>query len=152
MKTIIRDATHDDLDSLMDIAAEMHAESPRFSSLTFAPDKVLQLFISLIQLPNGLLLVAEQDGIIIGGIAALATPHWMSYDLISDDVGLFISAEYRGGVTAARLVKKYMHWARDQGVMPGWTQLGIMTGVHVEETAALYRALGLQQCSLGFGG
>lgn len=151
MKTIVRAATNDDLDLLMDIAAAMHAESPRFSTLTFSADKVLQLFISLIQFPNGLLLVAEQDGIIIGGVAALATPHWMSDELVSTDIGLFVLPQYRGGTAAMRLAKEYMRWSRDQGVKPGWTQMGITTGVHVEETAGLYLALGMEQISLGFG-
>ncbi len=51
---------------------------------------------------------------------------------------------------APRLVKSFISWARENGVKPGYVQLIISTGVHVEQTAGLYQALGCRQFSVGF--
>ncbi len=142
-KTTIRPATLDDLDVLMDIGEAMHKESPRFSRMTYSHAKVLQTFIDLINADCGLIVVAEQDGEIIGGIAAMATPHWFSHDLMASDLALFILPEHRGGMTAVRLIKHYIAWAGEKGAVI--TQMGISTGVHAEETAAMFSAVGLKQ-------
>ncbi len=149
-KTTIRPATHDDLGPLMDIAAAMHAESPRFSRLRFSTPKVMQLFLMLIESPDCLLLVADRDGAVIGGMAGMVTPHWFSDDLVSNDYGVFLLPDHRGGMTAARLVRGYIDWAKARGAK--MIQLGISTGVQTEETVALYQALGLKQFSVGFEG
>ena len=147
-KTTIRPATHDDLDLLMPIAESMHIESPRYSKLAFSHDKVLQLYITLIDADSCLMLVAEQDGEIIGGVAGMVTPHWFSDELVANEYGVFILPDHRGGMTAVRLVRGYIEWAKSQGAK--MIQLGISTGVHVEQTQALYQAIGLKQFSVGF--
>jgi GNAT superfamily N-acetyltransferase len=142
-KTTIRPATLDDLDVLMDIGEAMHKESPRFSRMSYSQAKVLQTFIDLINADCGLLVVAEQDGEIIGGIAAMVAPHWFSHDLMASDLALFILPEHRGGMTAVRLIKHYIGWAGEKGAVI--TQMGISTGVHAEATAAMFSAVGLKQ-------
>ena len=114
-KTTLRHATYDDLDLLMEIAEAMHAESPRFSRLSFSPKKVLAFYITLIDQPDSLLLVAERDGVIAGGVAAFVCPHWFSDDVVANEYGVFILPEYRGGMTAARLVRGYIEWAKEKG-------------------------------------
>lgn len=142
-KTTIRLATLEDLDVLMDIGESMHKESPRFSRMSYSPAKVLQMFIDLINADCGLIVVAEQDDKIIGGIAAIVSQHWFSQDLMASDIALFIVPEHRGGITAVRLVKHYVAWAKEQGAVI--TQMGISTGVHADETAAMFKAIGLKQ-------
>ena len=142
-KTTIRMATLEDLDVLMDIGESMHKESPRFSRMSYSPAKVLQMFIDLINADCGLIVVAEQDDKIIGGIAAIVSQHWFSQDLMASDIALFIVPEHRGGITAVRLVKHYVAWAKEQGAVI--TQMGISTGVHADETAAMFKAIGLKQ-------
>jgi len=46
-------------------------------------------------------------------------------------------------MAGARLVKAFIAWAHDHGAKQ--TNLGISTGVSVEETAQLYSAIGLKQ-------
>lgn len=147
-KTTIRPATHDDLDLLMPIAEAMHKESPRYSKLAFSHAKVLQLYINLINSDACLLLIAERDGEILGGVAGFVSPHWFSDDLVANEYGVFILPDHRGGMTAVRLVRGYIDWAKSKGAQ--MIQMGISTGVHVEETEALYQAIGLKQFSVGF--
>jgi GNAT superfamily N-acetyltransferase len=145
--TIIRPATYDDLDMLLLIAKAMQEESPRFSRMTFSQRKMLQLFINLIDSENGLVLVAEVEGEIVGGFAGMVIEHFFTDDLVANDIGLFLIPNARGGTLAARLIKQYIAWAKTK---TEFIQLGISTGVHMEKTAELYQALGLQQCSIGF--
>lgn len=147
-KTTIRTATYDDLDVLMELTESMHAESPRYSRMAFSHQKMINLYVMLIDSAWGLVLIAERDGVIIGGVAAMVTEHWLSNDMIASEFGLFILPEHRGGMTAARLARGYIEWAKEQGAK--MIQFGISTGVHTDETAALYRAIGLKQFSIGF--
>lgn len=149
-KTTIRAATHDDLGPLMDIAAAMHAESPRFSRLRLSTPKVMQLFLTLIESPACLLLVAERGGAVVGCIGGFVGEHWFSDETVAQDYGVFLLPSHRGGMTAARLVRGYIDWAKAKGAK--MIQLGISTGVQTEETVALYQALGLKQFSVGFEG
>lgn len=139
---MIRPATHDDIDRLVILGEEMHVES-RFARLPLDVDKVRALFAHLIESPDGLLIVAEKDGEVIGGFAGYVAEHYFARTKVASDFGLFISRQYRGGMTAARLLKAYATWAKERGAV--MIQAGITTGVHVEESTRLYRAVGFSQ-------
>lgn len=150
-KTVLRPATYADIDQLLVIGMAMHQESPRFSLLPFSVDKVVRLFVSLIDDQSSLLLVAERDGELIGGVAGTICEHWFSEGLIASEYGVFVLPEHRGGVVAVRLIRAYIEWAQGKGVRDEFIQLGITTGVHPEETAELYRRIGLKQFGYAFG-
>lgn len=145
---MIRYATLDDLDVLMDMAALMHEESPRYSKLSFSQDKMLELYVNLIKSQRGLVLVVEKGGMIVGGLAGFVTPHWFSDDLMAGEYGVFLMPEHRGGTTVVRLIKEFIRWAQEQGAK--MIQIGVSTGVRTEETVELYKAIGLKPCSFGF--
>jgi len=144
---MIRPATHDDLPALLALGARMHAESPRFSRLTFSGVRLRQTLTALIDSPQGFLWVAESDGRVVGGMAAIAVPHWASDDLIATDLALFIDPAHRGGLMPVRLVNRYRWWARDEIKAP-IVQVGVTTGVQTETTAQLYERLGLTRCGV----
>ena len=146
----IRSATNSDIPALTCMAEVMHAESPRLSRIPFSAAKVSRLFSSLIALPDGLVLVVEVGGVIVGGVAAVVSEHWFSDEKVATEFGIFLMQEHRGGLAAARLVRSYIDWARTHGVGPGWVKIGISTGVHQEKTAELYEALGAKLSSLVF--
>lgn len=139
---MIRPATHDDIDRLVILGEEMHVES-RFARLPLDVDKVRALFAHLIESPDGLLIVAEKDGEVIGGFAGYVAEHYFARTKVASDFGLFISRQDRGGMTAARLLRVYATWAKERGAV--MVQAGITTGVHVDETTRLYQALGFRQ-------
>lgn len=138
---MIRPATHDDIDRLVILGEEMHADS-HFARLPLDVDKVAALFAHLIESPDGLLIVAEKDSEVIGGFAGYVTEHYFARTKVASDFGLFISRHYRGGMTAARLMKAYATWAKERGAV--MIQAGITTGVHVEESTRLYQAIGFR--------
>lgn len=141
---MIRPATHDDLGALLVLAEQMHGES-RFARRRFSLDKMARLFTTLIDSEDGLVLVAERNGEIVGGFAGYVAEDWFGPDLMSGDFGLFISEQARGGSTAARLIKTYSAWARSRGAQP---EAGISTGVHTETTTRLYEALGYERIGI----
>lgn len=140
----IRAATLEDIPAIVELGRRMHAESPRFSKLQYAPDKVEATFtIALTDHRYFTLVKVEEDGEIIGGFAGFMAPHWCSYDEVAQDLAVFVRPDRRGGMLAARMVKAFVYWADSRGAK--LIALGISTGVMVEETARLYKSLGLKQ-------
>lgn len=146
--TTIRPATHDDTTRLMELAVAMHAESPRFSKLEFSHEKMLNLFYHLIDSEFCMVIVAERSGQVVGGLAAIVSEHWISNDLVANDLAVFMQKDARGSTAPARMIAQYVEWAKAKGAK--FIQLGISTGVMVEKTSELYRSLGLHECSIGF--
>lgn len=141
---MIRQATEEDLEKIVMLGAEMHAES-RFSVLAYDRDKVAGLLSHLLA-TDQFVQVIERDGVLVGGFAGFVTEHWASKDLVSYDCGLFISPGYRGGGDAARLILRFKEWAVSRGAK--MVTLSVNTGVHPERTARLMEAVGFDQ--IGF--
>lgn len=139
---MIRPATHADIGAMLVLAEAMHAES-RFARRRFSLDKMAALFSSLIDSDDGLVLVAERDGVVHAVFAGYVAEDWFGPDRMSGDFGLFVRPDSRGGLDAARLVKAYVRWARERGVVE--PEVGISTGIHTETTTRLYEALGFQR-------
>lgn len=136
----IRAASLRDLPQLVELGRVMHAESPRLGKLTLDELKAKATLAGLMSSAGGLLLVAEHEGKIIGGIAAVITEHWYSHDKMAYDIALFVRPDKRGGILAARLINAYAAWAREHGAVI--TQMGISTGVNVDTTGQLLENLG----------
>ncbi|MBU0537474.1 MAG: GNAT family N-acetyltransferase [Gammaproteobacteria bacterium] len=136
---MIREATMNDLEHLVLLMFEMHEES-RFASLEFDVEKSVRLLTGCILSDDQMLVVYETKGEIVGGIAAYVVEHLTSLDRIAGDFGLFLAQGSRGGLIAARLVKYFLNWAQLKDAK--LTQMGISTGVNVEQTGRLYEALG----------
>ena len=139
---MIRDATIDDLPALVCLGRAMHAESPRFRKLRYDEQRAEGFLRWLLSGPHGMVAVADIDGRLVGGMAAMCVEHWCSPILVASDVALFVLPEHRGSITAARLIARFRQWARRRGAV--LATVGISTGVHVDESQALYLALGAE--------
>jgi GNAT superfamily N-acetyltransferase len=144
--TDIRAASLRDLPQLVELGRVMHAESPRLGKLTLDELKLKATLAGLMSSATGLLLVAEDEGKLIGGIAAVITEHWYSHDKMAYDLAVFVRPDKRGGILAARLINAYAAWARDHGAVI--TQIGISTGVNVDTTGAMLEHLGYTRSGL----
>lgn len=142
---MIRNATYADIDVLIALGRKMHAESPRFSLVSFCSDRLRASLIHMLTSDGGVVLVYECDGKVIGGFAGCITQQWFTTDLVANDNALFIDPLHRGGFAAARLIKQYIALAKARGVHPEFIQIGISTGVHQEDTELLFRRIGLKQ-------
>ena len=148
---MIRLATLDDIPALIALGAVMHQES-RYRVLPYDEEKVRGLLSRMIEHEDGLLLVAEKSGEIVGGFAGLIAEHWFSTSRIATDFALFIHPDHRGGLTAARLLKAFVAWAKEHGA--ALITAGITTGVHTDATTRLYQSLGFEPVgiALNMGG
>lgn len=136
---MIREATTADIPELLALGEAMHAES-RYARMAWCTPKVCGLMDMLLATDDGLVLVAERDGVTIGGFMGMVQEHFFSRDKVAVDLALFVEPSKRGGVVAARLLRAYVGWARARGA--AMVQAGITTGVHVEQSARLYEAVG----------
>ena len=144
---MIRPATVDDIETIIAIGRVMHEESV-YKNLSFCGDKVGSLLAVLISERNGVVFVAEREGVILGGFAGGIADFWFGNDSHAFDYGLFILPKHRGGSASIRLLSAFEHWAKEMGA--AWCDIGITTGVHLEQTSRLYQKLGYNQSGLLF--
>jgi GNAT superfamily N-acetyltransferase len=138
---MIRPATIDDVPRLVELGAQMHAES-RYRVLAFAEDKVTELYTDLIEHPDALIMVSERAGIIIGMIVARIHAPYFSRDLASGDLHLYIQPAHRGGLSGPRLIAAYMHWAKARGAK--MIDLGNSARICDTALARLYEYMGFE--------
>ena len=144
---MVRAGTYGDIDALVALGDLLHRESPRFARLTYSQDRVAAAIRGLLDSPDGLVLVAERAGAVVGGVLAVVAPHWSSDDRVAQEVSLFVAPTARGGLAATQLICGLVAWAREQGAV--YLQVGTSTGVHAERTAQLYEHLGFRRCAIG---
>ena len=142
MTTTIRPATADDIPALIALGAVMHAESPRFSRFAFERDRLDGNIRMVLAYEYGFAVVAECAGEMVGGLLAVAMPHFACDLLQACDLAYFVRPDRRGGIAAVRLADAYREWAASLGAE---ASIGLNTGVQPERTAKLLAALGAQQ-------
>ncbi len=138
---MIRGATHDDIPTMIALGEAMHAES-RYARFPWNSEKVAALIGALIDSDDGLALVAESGGEVVGGMLAVIEDSFFGPARFACEFAVFVRPDVRGGPAAARLLLAYAQWARDGGAE--LVQAGITTGVAAESSARLYDAVGFR--------
>lgn len=141
----IRLATPADIIPLLNLGQLMHAESPRFQTRGWHRPKVTGLMDWLISNKDGLLLVAEKGGQVIGGALAMIHEDYFSLDRSACELAIFVHPDHRGSLSGVRLVRGYAQWAQDNGIPPERISAGITTGVNLEQSTRLYELAGFQR-------
>jgi hypothetical protein len=100
-----------DLPQLMRLSKEMHGETS-FQSLSFSPSKTATELMSFIVNPDLFMLVAEQEGEIVGMVAAFLSEPYFSDDLAVYDHVWFVSKAARGSMVGPRLLNYLTEWGR----------------------------------------
>jgi GNAT superfamily N-acetyltransferase len=143
----VRKATLDDVPRLARIGEQLHRESD-YAQYAFSLEKVQGYLYDLIESPDGIVLVGEQDGVIVGSFVGSVGTHWFGECSVSYDLALFVVPERRGSILGARLVKEYILTARAIGVDE--ILIGNSTAVRsdrVEMVERLYERLGFRRRS-----
>lgn len=139
----IREAKQDDINDILPMAIEMHAES-RYKALKFDVEKTAEFLTWCMLNEDCLLIVAETNtGEIVGGFAGAAMEQWFSNDRYATDFALFVSHQHRGSTAAYKMISHYVGWASLKNAK--LIQLGVSTGVHPEETGKFFEAIGFKR-------
>ncbi|HEX7011596.1 MAG TPA: GNAT family N-acetyltransferase [Steroidobacteraceae bacterium] len=137
----IRNATINDIDALVELGEMMHAESPRYRTLTYDPVKVAGIAQHLICDPAAQVLVAEQGGQLVGMLAGMVVQHYFGHDYYATDYVFFVRPEHRGSSAAPRLYRAWEELLKADGRAKE-IALGISTEVDLERTWSFYKRLG----------
>lgn len=137
----VRDATVDDLDTLIALGIEMRAES----IVPYPPvdrDHVRKYLDIAVSMPDVFLTAIAEDDAPVGMMTAVAGPYCFSPVVRTTSDLLFVMPEYRGGTAAMRLVRKYKQWS--DGLGADNDTLSIATGVSPERTGRFFEAMGFR--------
>lgn len=140
----VRPATKDDFIEMIKLAVLMHSESPVYNKLPMNLLKLQTLGMASIDRPDEyLLLVVIEEEKVIGMLGAVAVEEFFGPAITTCDLFLYVHPDHRGGLKALRLIKKYEKWAQSLDAIR--INLGVTTGIFVEETGKLFEAAGFNQ-------
>lgn len=139
---MIRFATAADISALVDLGAQMHAES-RFARYAYDRAKVGKMLAAMLQPhPYAFVAVAERDeqpiGVLVGELGTM----YFADVPYAYDKAVFIRADRRGGFAAAGLIDAFVQWARERGARE--VQLGCSAAINSEHAGRLYQRLSFE--------
>lgn len=137
---MIRPATADDIPRIIELGTLLHATSS-YSKLAFVPAKAAAFMQALME-RDGVVFVAEIDGVVVGGMAGGVVDQWFSDELIAYDFSIFVEPKRRNGLIAIKLMRAFEEWARIKGAKQ--VHMGIGTDINVEGTSRLYEHMGFR--------
>ncbi|RKG35182.1 GNAT family N-acetyltransferase [Acinetobacter guerrae] len=138
---ILRVANLSDIPILVQFGELFIAESPNYQEREYDPEKVASHYKTLLK--DGLLLVVENDGQVVGGFAGGIGKDWFNDQKIAFDYVLYVKPEHRKTRVAYMLVDGFIRWAQLNGASR--IQVGTTTGVESKGCIRLYGHFGLKQ-------
>lgn len=119
----VRRATEEDRLGIFKLCVAMHRETD-FKNFSFNPEKAIN---SLgIWIHRDLMLVADNDGDIVGMLAASKKDAWFSDDTFASEDFFFVRQDMRGTRAAFLLMKGFVNWASEVGALH--IRAGVATG------------------------
>lgn len=140
----VREATEDDILSLLFLAKEFHNETPKHYD--WEPKKVESRIKWLIEDPNGCVLVLESDGEIKGAILFMVSESLFSSKLTATELAWFVSKDFRGKASSLKLVKEYERMCKEAGV----TTLLMSDIPGIQDLGKLYNRLGYSKIETAY--
>lgn len=118
----IRPARSEDLDALADMGAQFFAYSAFAKAVPYDRDAARAAIASyaapgtMLTAPSGVVLVAEADGEIVGGLVGFIGPMWFNPSArIATELAWWVAESHRGGTAAIKLYRAFEAWADEQG-------------------------------------
>jgi L-amino acid N-acyltransferase YncA len=132
---MIRLATENDIDRMVEIGEKFAAETT-YRTVEYSKERIEATIKILIK--AGFCMVAEKDGVIVGGMMGDVFTPWYSNDRMGIDYCIYIEPEHRNGLMAVKMIKKFEQWCISMGAKQ--IRPGIGTGNR--SVSRLYKALG----------
>ena len=109
--TVIRKANQADVFDLLVLARGFSREAPTMHK--WDKDKTEELLKTVIDTPQCVAYVWEEDGEIVGGLLGVLQPLFMSHTLVAAELAWFVDESVRGKRGALKLVKAFEGWAKE---------------------------------------
>lgn len=120
--TSTRLAVLDDLDQLLELGRLMFMES-QYAKMEFDAE-FCRLFIKqFICNDDSCIVVAEREGVILGGVLGTLTPFYFSPLLQAEISCFFVHPDRRGGIATLKLLHGFKTWAKNRGAVGVYTQV-----------------------------
>ncbi len=140
---MIREMVASDIPVMTELGARMHLESS-YRDFNYSAEKCFKLGHAIVNSNEYCGFVSEVDGEIQGMFIGVMFEHYFSDATLSTDLLLYVSPDKRGGMTAVRLIKRYIEWAKSLGVDD--IRLGETAGIDSDTVNKLYTRLGFAIC------
>lgn len=144
MSPILRTATIDDVPRLQAMFAEFVASTQYARYVGNDPAYSTGLIERLIANPDGVILVAERDGLVFGMLALLVFLHPMSGETVAQEVFWWLDPAHRG--YGVYLLRRGERWARAQGAK----RLALMAPADKPRVMEIYEAVGYERVEVTF--
>lgn len=144
---MIRNARLEDVPTLVEIGRVMHAEG-QYAAYNFDEAKLRREIDALIELDQGIALVSEENGHVVGGFIGMVHEHFFGHDKVSYDQALFLLPQHRSGFQGMKLIKEYISQAKDKGAAQ--ITIANSTGFEMDKVASLYERLGFEHVGYVF--
>lgn len=106
---MIRAAEEKDIPRIVELGSQSLAEGPYKDLLADKPEVTGNLAARLLNLDTAKILVAEDDGVIVGVFAFVVFPHYFSGETVAGEVIWYVQPESRRGSNALELL-----WAAER--------------------------------------
>lgn len=139
---LVRAATLEDLDTLVDWGKRLTSESPRLKKQGFDEKRARNVFAYLIDKHGSILMVTDEYSNPVGTLIGALDTDWRTGQTLAYEQGLYVLPEYRKSGAASDLIETFKVWA-DMNKADR-IQIGTITGIHAERTVSLYESLGFE--------
>lgn len=136
---IIRKATIDDIQYIIEMAKSFHRESDA-RKYTLTNERIKELTTLIIS--TGLGILAVKDGEAIGMMGAMLQKNVFFDELMAGDYLIYVKPEYRGTEAAQLLVDYYIQWAKTYGAR--CIGIDIESGINDERAINFYNKMGFR--------
>ncbi len=109
---MIRLATVQDRDRLLELFQQFHQASP-YSHVPFSVSKTDQLLEHVLKSTEGIVVVAENEGIVIGFLAGLVSELPFAMIRVASELAWWVDPKYRKSKDSLLLLQAYMYWAKN---------------------------------------
>lgn len=139
---LVRAATLEDLDTLVDWGKRLTNESPRFKKQGFDEKQARNVFAHLIDKHGSILMVTDEYSNPVGTLIGALDTDWRTGQKLAYEQGLYVLPEYRKSGAASDLIETFKVWAEMNEA--DRIQVGTITGIYAERTVKLYESLGFE--------
>ena len=140
---MIREAEESDIPRIVEMGSRSLKEGPYRDQVGDNPDITKQLAWDVIS-QKGRVLVAVEDGQIIGLLAFILFPHYFSSELTAGELMWYVEPEFRRSFTGIALLRAAERMAREMGAKR------MQFTAPTNQVATAYERLGYSQIEVSF--